>query len=67
LSDNGRGIAPQHLERVFQIYQRLCPDVPGHGIGLAVSQQIVQRHGGVMWAESEIAIGTTICFTLHST
>ncbi len=63
LTDNGRGIAPQHCERIFQILQRLCPDIPGNGVGLAVCQRIVQRHGGVIWAESELGIGTKICFT----
>lgn len=65
LSDNGSGIAPQHLERVFQIFQRLCPEITGNGVGLAVCQQIVQRHGGVIWAESELDVGTTICWTLR--
>lgn len=65
LSDNGRGIAPQHLERVFKIFQRLCPDISGSGIGLALCQQIVQRHGGMIWAESEFGVGTTICWSLR--
>ena len=63
LTDNGRGIAPQHLARVFQIFQRCCPDVPGVGVGLAVAQRIVQRHGGTIWAESVVGSGTSICFT----
>lgn len=64
LTDNGRGIAPQHLARVFQMFQRCCPDVPGVGAGLAVAQRIVQRHGGTIWAESAGGAGTSICFTL---
>lgn len=64
LTDNGRGIAPQHLARVFQMFQRCCPDVPGVGAGLAVAQRIVQRHGGTIWAESTVGAGTSICFTL---
>lgn len=63
LTDNGRGIAPQHLARVFQMFQRCCPDVPGVGAGLAVAQRIVQRHGGTIWAESTVGTGTSICFT----
>ncbi len=63
-SDNGRGIASQHLVRVFQMFQRCCPDVPGVGAGLAIAERIVQRHGGTIWAESAIGSGTTICFTL---
>lgn len=64
LTDNGRGIAPQHLARVFQMFQRCCPDMPGVGAGLAIAQRIVQRHGGTIWAASEIGVGTAICFTL---
>lgn len=64
LTDNGRGISSQHLTRVFQMFQRCCPDVTGVGAGLAVAQRIVQRHGGTIWAESEVGAGTTICFTL---
>ena len=64
LTDNGRGIAPQHLVRAFQMFQRCCPEVPGVGAGLAVAQQIVQRHGGTIWAESVIGEGTTIGFSL---
>lgn len=66
LTDNGRGIAAQHLARVFQMFQRCCSDVPGVGAGLAVAQRIVQRHGGTIWAESTIGKGTTIGFTLPS-
>lgn len=64
LTDNGRGIAPQHLARVFQMFQRCCPDVPGVGAGLAIAQRIVQRHGGTIWAESEIGMGTAMCVIL---
>lgn len=63
-TDNGRGIAPQHRQRVFHMFQRCCADVPGVGAGLAICQRIVQRHGGAIWAESEVNTGTTICFTL---
>ena len=64
LTDNGRGIAPQHLARVFQMFQRCHSDVPGVGAGLAVAQRIVQRHGGTIWAESTVGAGTSICFML---
>lgn len=62
--DNGRGIAPQHLARMFQMFQRCSTDVPGVGAGLAIAQRIVQRHGGTIWAESTVDVGTSICFTL---
>ena len=67
LTDNGRGIAPQHHQRIFQMFQRLCPDIAGAGVGLAVCQRIVYRHGGEIWAQSESGIGTTICFTMPTT
>lgn len=61
--DNGRGIAPQNLARAFQMFQRCSPDVLGVGAGLAIAQRIVQRHGGTIWAESTVDVGTSICFT----
>lgn len=64
LTDNGRGIAPQHLVRVFQMFQRCYSDAAGMGVGLAIAQRIVQRHGGTIWAESVLGEGTSICFTL---
>ena len=47
VEDNGIGIAPQHRERVFVIFERLeFRDVPGEGMGLALCKRILQRHGG---------------------
>lgn len=66
ISDNGMGMEPQYLERIFVMFQRLHPrgKHPGTGIGLAVSRKIVERHGGRIWAESEPGKGTTFKFTL---
>lgn len=64
--DNGIGIAAEHRERVFRMFQRLHPrDVyPGSGLGLAIARKIVDRHGGEIWLESVIGEGTTFHCTL---
>ena len=66
LKDNGIGIEPQHAQRVFVIFQRLHTraEYPGTGIGLAVCQRIITRHGGKIWFDSTLGQSTTFFFTL---
>jgi light-regulated signal transduction histidine kinase (bacteriophytochrome) len=66
IRDNGLGIERKHAGEVFLPFRRLGdPEkYPGTGMGLAVSKQIVERHGGRIWVESEPGKGATFYFTI---
>lgn len=68
LQDNGIGLAPEHAEQVFVMFQRLHSrsETGGNGIGLAVCKKIVERHGGRIWLESAGAGGSAVHFTLRA-
>jgi len=68
VADEGIGLSPEHLNRLFEKFFRLKlplgQQVRGSGLGLPVSRTIVESHGGRIWAESELGKGTTIYFSL---
>jgi len=70
LSDDGIGIAEEHLPRVFERFYRTdrgrSRDVGGTGLGLAICKHIIEAHGQAMHIRSKIDVGTTVGFTLNT-
>ncbi|MBL4674768.1 MAG: response regulator [Mucilaginibacter sp.] len=68
IRDEGVGIKPSDLDKLFQRYYRVensqTQHISGFGIGLYLSAEIIERHGGRIWAESELEIGSVFYFTL---
>ncbi len=65
--DNGPGIGPAELERIFERFYRVGTDEPGSGLGLAIARNLVHLHDGRVWAESRVGEGTTVCVALPAT
>jgi len=64
--DKGIGISPEHIKHLFDRFYRVetGAQISGFGIGLYLSSEIISRHKGQIWAESELGNGSSFCFTL---
>ncbi|ANU21850.1 cell wall metabolism sensor histidine kinase WalK [Planococcus donghaensis] len=68
ISDEGMGIPKENVDRIFDRFYRVdrarSREMGGTGLGLAISKEMINAHGGVIWAESKLGKGTSIFFTL---
>ncbi len=62
--DNGVGLDANQLQKLFTPFKRFHANFEGNGLGLAIVKRIVEKHGGVIWAESPPGEATTFYFTL---
>jgi hypothetical protein len=67
VQDSGLGIPTEERKKLFVPYYHPSTDrsgIPGLGLGLAISKQIVELHGGAIWVESDVGKGSTFSFSL---
>lgn len=68
VADTGAGIAPERLNTLFTEFQQrdahIAQNPPGAGLGLAISKRLVELHGGRIWVESQVGVGSTFWFSL---
>jgi signal transduction histidine kinase len=68
VQDEGRGIPPEQLERIFERFHQVnasdSRQKGGTGLGLPICRSIIQQHGGTIWAESAVGQGSRFCFTV---
>lgn len=71
VSDTGHGISPEHLKTIFDKFVQIkssTETTPGSvGLGLAIAREVVEAHGGRIWVESQVGVGSTFYFTLPIT
>ncbi len=64
IADNGLGMNKEDLTKIFEVFTRLRSDKQGTGLGLSICKRIIEKHGGKMWVDSQLGIGTQFFFTI---